>query len=326
MYERDLYRDDVITMENNLELRLPFLDKELIEHALKIPSKYKINNEVTKLILREIALEKGIPEEFAFRKKTAAQYGSKFDFALGKLAKPDTKSNYLRQFYPTHNLKLGVLFSSGKDSTSAALIMKKQNYQLSCLINLKSKNPDSYMFQSAGTELVELQAEAMEIPIIIQETDGEKEEELIDLEKAIVKAKELHKIDGIVTGALFSNYQRDRIEKICDKLGLKIFSPLWHKPQETHMQEVINNKFKAIITAVAADGLDESWLGREINQNLLNDIKTKTIANIAGEGGEFESLVLNCPLFSKEINIIKSKKEMDSEHSGRMIIEEAELI
>ena len=330
MYERDLYRDDVITMENNVELRLPFLDKELTNYALKIPTKYKIKGNVTKLILREIALNKEIEEEFSFRKKTAAQYGSKFDHALGKLAKKNnqSKSGYLKQFYPTHNLKLGILFSSGKDSTSAALIMKKQNYDLTCLINLKSKNPDSYMFQSAGTELVELQAEAMEIPILIQETDGEKEHELKDLDLAIKKAKEKYKLGGIVTGALFSNYQRDRIEKICDKLGLKIFSPLWHKPQETHMREVINNGIKAIITAIAADGLDKSWLGREINQELLNELKKLYETNkiqFAGEGGEFESLVLNCPLFKKKINIIKSKKEMDTKYSGRLIIEEAEL-
>jgi diphthine-ammonia ligase len=326
MYERDLYRDDVITMENNVELRLPFLDKELIKHALKIPSKYKINENTTKLILREIALEKGIPEEFAFRKKTAAQYGSKFDHALGKLAKPDTKSNYLKQFYPTHNLKLGVLFSSGKDSTSAALIMKKQNYQLTCLINLKSKNSNSYMFQSAGNELVELQAEAMGIPILIQETDGEKEHELKDLKLAIKEAKEIYKLDGIITGALFSNYQRDRIEKICDKLGLKIFSPLWHKPQEVHMREVIDNSFEVILVGIAADGFNESWLGRRIDEKMLEELKKKPIVNIGFEGGEAESLVLNCPLFNKKINIIKSRKEMDSQHSGKMIIEEAELI
>ena len=326
MYERDLYRDDVITMDNNLELRLPFLDKKLIDFALKINPQFKIRNDTTKLILREIAFEKGIPEKFAFRKKTAAQYGSKFDYALGKLAKSQSKSEYLIQFYPTPNLRLGVLFSSGKDSTSAAYIMKKQNYGITCLINLKSKNPDSYMFQSAGNELVELQAEAMEIPLIVQETDGNKEHELEELKLAIKKAKEEYNIDGIITGALFSNYQRDRIEKICDKFGLKIFSPLWHKPQDVHMQEVVDNSFKAIITAIAADGLDESWLGRNIDETFLKDIKIKTITNIAGEGGEFESSVLDCPLFKKKINIIMSRKEMDSENSGRLIIEKAELI
>ena len=116
MYERDLYRDDVLTMDNNLELRLPFLDKELVSYTLKIPEEYKIKEGKTKYILREIAKDKGISEEHAFRKKKAAQYGSRIDNALGKLAKRNnfsSKSSYLRQFYPTHNVKLGVLFSSG---------------------------------------------------------------------------------------------------------------------------------------------------------------------------------------------------------------------
>ena len=328
MYERDLYRDDVITMDNNLELRLPFLDKELVDFALKIPAKLKIKNDVTKLILREIAEDKGISKEFSYRKKVAAQYGSRFDNALGKLAKLEgkSKSQYLRQYYPSHNVKLGVLFSSGKDSMSAANIMKQQNYELTCLISMKSLNPDSYMFQSAGVELVKLQAQAMNLPLIIQETKGEKEKELIDLEQALIRAKQDHKIAGVISGALFSVYQRDRIEKICDRFGLKIFSPLWHKSQEQHMQEVVNNKFEAIIIAIAADGLGESWLGRRIDEKMLKELQEMNFHNQAGEGGEFESLVLDGPLFKKKIKIIESEKVMDSKHSGRLIIKKAELI
>ena len=331
MYERDLYRDDVLTMDNNLELRLPFLDKELAEYALKIPGKYKIKDNVTKSILREISKEKGIPAFISSRKKTAAQYGSRIDNALGKLAKKNkfkTKSSYLRTFYPSHNLKLGVLFSSGKDSASSAYIMEKQNYQLSCLIHMRSRNKDSYMFQTAGTELVSLQAEAMELPLIIQETEGEKEEELQDLEEAFRKARERYKIDGIVTGALFSTYQRDRIEKVCDKLGLKIFSPLWHKPQEKHMEELIQNGFEVILTSVAADGLDKTWLGRKVDQEMIKELKRlhgKNGINIGFEGGEAESLVLDCPLFHKRIILTKTEIEEDNKNTARLLIKEAKL-
>lgn len=331
MYERDLYRDDVITMDNNIELRLPFLDTELVDYALKIPGKYKIKSEITKYPLREIALEKGISKEFAFRKKTAAQYGSKFDYALGKLAKKHqfpSKSAYLRTFYPSHNVKLGVLFSSGKDSTAAAHIMKQQNYELACLIHLKSENPDSYMFQTAGTELVEMQAEAMSLPIIIQKTKGEKEVELQDLEKALKEAKKQYQIEGIVSGALFSTYQRDRIEKICDKLGLKIFSPLWHKPQDKHLQDLIANNFEIVLTAVAAEGLDKSWLGRKFTQkdlDKLQKLNQKLGLNVAGEGGETESLVLDCPLFKKKIVLEKTEIVEEGKNRAHLVIKKAKL-
>tara|TARA_B100000315_G_C14487411_1_gene545848 strand:- start:594 stop:1145 length:552 start_codon:yes stop_codon:yes gene_type:complete len=181
------------------------------------------------------------------------------------------------------------------------------------------------MFQSAGTELVKLQAEAMDLPLVEVETYGVKEEELIDLEKAIKLAKGRYGIQGLVSGALFSTYQRDRIEKICDKLGLKIFSPLWHKSQEQHMKEVVGNEIKAVVVGIAADGLSENWLGREIDLEMLDDIK-KITENYAGEGGEFESLVLDCPLFGKKIELVKFRKEMDGEFSGRLIIDEAKLV
>ena len=150
-----------------------------------------------------------------------------------------------------------------------------------------------------------------------------------DLEKALVLAKKKYKIEGIVTGALFSTYQRDRIERVADSLGLKIFSPLWHKSQEQEMQELLENEFEFILTSVAAEGLDKSWLGKKIDQTALEKLKQihlKNRMNIAFEGGEAESLVLDCPLFEKKIEIIKAKIVMDSPCSGRLIIIKAKLI
>ena len=332
MYERDLYRDDVITMANNLELRIPFLDKNLVEYGLKIPTIFKIKGEETKLLLREIALENGIPREYAFRKKMAAQYGSRFDQALGKLAKQQgftSKSAYLKIFYPHKNLKLGVLFSSGKDSLHAAQIMKLQNYKLTCLIHIKSTNVDSYMFQTAGTEIINLQAEAMQLPLITQKTKGEKEIELTDLENSLIQAKQKYQIEGVVNGALFSTYQRDRIEKVCDKLGLKIFAPLWHKPQEQQMQELLSKGFTFVFSAIAAEGLNSTWLNKTITEEELRQLKNlnqKIGFNVAGEGGETESLVLDCPLFTKKV-VLKDVEIMEeNKNTARLIVKEAELV
>jgi len=330
IYERDTYRDDVITMYNNLELRLPFLDKKLVSYALRIPEKYKFDGKTEKKILREAAITLGLNQEFAWRKKKAAQYGSNFHKALKKLSrkkKYERISYYLREFYKTHNAKLGALVSSGKDSLYAMYIMMKQNYPVECLITLKSKNPDSFMFHTPTIDLVKLQAESMNINLIEQETEGEQEKEIQDLKKALSKAKEKYKIEGIVTGALFSNYQRDRIERIADSLGLKIFSPLWHINQETELRELISNGFEAVITSVAADGLDKSWIGRKIDEKTIEDLKKlnkKNNINIAGEGGEYESLVVECPLFSKRIDILESKVQEDG-ISAKLIIKKARL-
>lgn len=332
LYERDTYRDDVITMNNNLELRVPFLDKELVSYALKIPSEYKIKKGVEKWILRQIALDYGLNKELANRKKRAAQYGSKFDKAISKLSKKNGfkyKSDYLRSIYPGHNLKLGALFSSGKDSSYAFYVMQQRNYFVNCLITLKSKNEDSYMYHTPNIGLTKLQAKAAGIPIITQLTLGEKEDELKDLKSALEKAKKKYKIDGVITGALFSNYQRERIEKVCDDSGLKVFAPLWHKNQESAMREMLNEGFEFIFSSIAADGLDKSWLGRKITEEDVDELvklDNKVGLNVAGEGGEFESLVVDAPFFKSKLVIKDSEIKMFRDNCGRFIIKKAKLV
>ena len=221
-------------------------------------------------------------------------------------------------------MKLGVLFSGGKDSTYSAWLAKEFGYELTCLISIFSKNPESYMFHTPSIKQVKKQAQIMEIPLIIQKTKGEKEEELKDLEKAIQKAIKKYKIEGIVTGAIQSIYQSSRIQKICDKLNLECFNPLWQKNEEEYLAELIQNKFKTILTGVSAYPLDESFLGKEINSEFINELKKisqKYKINPAGEGGEFETFVLNCPLFKKEFNIINKRISSTGENSWKMELE-----
>ncbi len=330
IYERDLYRDDVIMMNNGIELRLPFLDSKLAEYSLRIPSKFKIDDKQNKKIIRKVAEMLGVPIEFSQRKKKAAQYGSNFDKAIEKLAKKSglkSKSAYLDRFY-SRNPVLGVAFSSGKDSAYAMLIMQKQNYKIRCLVTLKSKNPDSYMFHTPNVDIAELQAKAMNLPLIMHETSGEKEKELSDLKAALKKAKEEYGIEGLVTGALFSQYQRERFEKVCDELGLKIFAPLWHMDQEKELRQILKEGFDIIFSSIAAYGFDKSWLGRRITEkdvDKLVKMNSKTGINIAGEGGEFETLVLDGPMFNKKVVIEESAIVEENESTARFIVKRARL-
>jgi len=160
----------------------------------------------------------------------------------------------------------------------------------------------------------------MKIPLIIQKTKGEKEIELKDLEKAIKKAIKKYKIEAITTGALHSNYQATRIQKICDKLKIKCLNPLWHKDEIKYLNELIKNKFNVIITAVAAYPLDKSWLGRKIDKQFIKEVKNlkeKYKIHPAGEGGEFETFVLNCPLFNKKLSVKKFKDFSTGENSHK---------
>jgi len=220
-------------------------------------------------------------------------------------------------------MKLGVLFSGGKDSTLAAWIAKREGYEISCLISIISENKESYMFHTPSISKTKMQAQAMNIPLIVQKTKGEKEIELKDLEKAIKKAKEKYKISGILTGAVESVYQASRVQKICSKLNLECFNPLWLMDQFELLNDLLKNKFDVIITGVFAYPLDSLWLGKVINKKSIDEVQIlneEYKINPAGEGGEFETFVLNCPLFKRKLKI-RSYKDFGEGNSWTREVE-----
>ncbi len=220
-------------------------------------------------------------------------------------------------------MKVGVLFSGGKDSTMAALLAKKEGHEIACLITIYSENPDSYMFHTPSIFKTKKQAEVMGIPLLTGETNGVKEEELKDLENTIKLARKKYSIEAIVTGALHSEYQASRIQRICTKLRLKCLNPLWHKNEFEYLNDIINNGFKVIIIGVSAYPLGASWLGRVIDEKFVEDVtrlNEKYKIHAAGEGGEFETFVLECPLFRRPLKVTGANFTGE-DHSWKMEIE-----
>jgi diphthine-ammonia ligase len=225
-------------------------------------------------------------------------------------------------------LRVGVLFSGGKDSTYAAYVARQRGDALSCLITLSPARSDSYMFHFPNIRWTALQAEAMHLPQVTLETKGVKEEELVDLSKAIEIARRDYSIEGVYTGALASVYQKSRVERTCDELGVKAVSPLWHIDQVTHLTNILADHFEVIMTGVAALGLDESWLGRHLDTEAIRDLAklhTEYGVNPGLEGGEGETFVLDCPLFDRRIEVVSSKKHWKGD-SGYLEILDARLV
>jgi asparagine synthase (glutamine-hydrolysing) len=226
-------------------------------------------------------------------------------------------------------MRLASLFSGGKDSAFALYKAMQKGHKVSCLITIKSRKNDSYMFHIPNIELAKLQSKVLKIPMVYMDSCGVKEKELDDLKKAIKRAKEKYSIRGIVSGALASNYQAERVKKICDELNLKSIKPLWGIDEEQYLMDLTKAKFNVIITGIAADGLNKSWLGREINNNCIEDLKKlnkKNKIHIAGEGGEYETFVLDCPVFKKKIKIMDFDIIMENECTGQYIIKGIELV
>jgi len=320
-----------IAAVNGLRLLLPFLDPDLVKFALRLPPELKISRGRNKVILRETALALGVPEEFAERKKTAAQYGSKSDKAIEKLAKKAglSKTGFLGQFAKQRKQKIAALFSGGKDSCLALWLMQQQGFEVSCLVSVIPENPDSFMYHKPDLRVLQLQSKALGIPLLVERTKGEKEKELSALKRAILKAKEKFGVQGVACGALYSSYQRERVQKICDGLGMGLFSPLWHMPQDEELRLLQKSDFVFIITKIAAAGLGEKWLGRHIGENEISEllaIAEKRGFNPAGEGGEYESLVLGAPNFRGRIQIADSGKIMRNDCAGALRIKKALLL
>ncbi len=224
-------------------------------------------------------------------------------------------------------MKIGILLSGGKDSLYSAYLASKY-HELSCAITIKSLNKESYMFHTPNIDLVELQTKSMKIPLIEITTKGEKEKELKELKKAIIEAKEKFDIQGIITGAVASQYQASRVQKICHELDLWCINPLWQIEQNKLLEELIEKKFEIIIAGVYAYPFEKKWLGKIITKETIKELKeyqTKYEINPAGEGGEIETFVTDCPLFHEKINITKTKTEYKN-FSGTITFEEAELV
>lgn len=223
-------------------------------------------------------------------------------------------------------MNVAVLFSGGKDSTMALYYALKEKEDVKYLLSMKSRNDESSMFHVPNIHITDLLSQALDIPLISAETDGVKEEELEDLKREFENLKSLG-VEAIYTGALYSTYQKSRIEKLGSDVGLEVISPYWHVNELEYMREIVSLGFKIIISGVAAWGLDESWLGRVIDDDAIDElikIHDKYYVDLAFEGGEAETLAIDGPIFKKRIKILKDKKEWHLD-SGVYIIEDAIL-
>lgn len=203
-------------------------------------------------------------------------------------------------------MNAAILYSGGKDS-NLALYYGLKKFKVKSLISIISKNPYSFMFHTPNIWLTKYQAKAIELPIIIKKTKGEKEKELKDLEIAIKKAKKNYKIKIVISGAVKSNYQKERIDEICKKLELKHYTPLWQKKEEEIIKKIKKLNFEVIISGIFAWPLTKEFVGKNFFE-VIDKLKEKNI-NIIGEGGEIETTVLDTIFFKKKIKIVNAEIE-----------------
>ena len=220
-------------------------------------------------------------------------------------------------------MRVCVLYSGGKDS-NLALMKAHKEFEVSCLVTLTPKSEESTIFHYPNTELVKLQAEALGIPLIMETCSDDEESSLKALYEVLRKAKDLYDAEGVVTGAIRSTYQATRFQRICDDLELWCFNPLWLRDEISILNEALELGFEVVFVRVA--GLDRSMLGKRLNRETVRKFaEMRSYLNPAGEGGEYETLVLDMPLFKRRLKILESEI-VGGEYDATLIVKRAELV
>ena len=221
-------------------------------------------------------------------------------------------------------MKVAVLFSGGKDSTYAAHVAAQRGWDVSSLITVVPRDPESMMFHVPNLHLTPLLAEAIGLPLVMERAEPGEEGELEALARAIRRSG----ADAIVVGAIASDYQHSRVNRVGHDLGVRVFAPLWRRDPRGLLRDYLDAGMDIRFVAVAAEGLTAEWLGRPLDaaaaENLVR-LHREHGVHPCGEGGEFETLVVDAPWFQKSLDIRKAAPHW-SGSSGVWRVEEVRLV
>jgi len=209
----------------------------------------------------------------------------------------------------THKGKAAVLWTGGKDSCLALLEAELSGYEVESLITF---SPGDSEFRAHPLKFMKLQAEAMERPhytLEISEPYKESYEETISI------LKEKYGIDLIITGDIAEiDGQPNWIRECSKRSGVDLLTPLWGVDRRKHIENIISHKFKIIFSCVKKPWFTEDWIGREMDENLLEKLSELNLelgVDISGENGEYHTLVLDGPMFKKRLQIDDYVKRAD---------------
>ncbi len=203
-------------------------------------------------------------------------------------------------------MRLLSLFTGGKDSTLSIQLAQEAGHEIALLVTARPLERDSWMFHTTCIGVQHLQAEAMGLEHKYVDVSGRKEVEVQELYDTLRVLVRDYGADGLLSGGLASRYQRDRIEWLADRLGVGHVAPIWGVGPREIMTEVLARGYSVIIVAVSAHGLGPEWLGRQLNREYVEQLTTLSERygfNLAGEGGEYETLVVDAPFFRNALRI-----------------------
>lgn len=218
-------------------------------------------------------------------------------------------------------MRMAALFTGGKDSTYAMHLAAAQGHEIAVLCTIIPHDPHSMLFHTPSLNHAATMAKAYGLPLETQATrPGGELEALASLLK---RCRDRHGVEGVVSGALRSDYQRVRYLSVSDRLGLWHLSPLWHKDQAEYMRTLVREGFRFIVTRISAYGLPPRLLGRVLTPGDVEDIVKRAAKygfNPAFEGGEAETLVVEAPLMKSRLRV-RGRRRLSPDGTGEFLVE-----
>jgi len=194
-------------------------------------------------------------------------------------------------------------WSGGKDSCFACYRAIGQGYGVSHLVNFISQRYKRVGFHGTEARLIQLQSRSIGIPLLQKETTPNGyEQEFKEAARSLIGTD----TDGMVFGDVYLEEHKQWAERVCGELKIQAIEPLWGTPQRKVLSDFIGAGFEAIIIAAQGDKIDKRWIGRKVDIEFLQYLEDTGI-DICGENGEYHTVVIDGPIFTKRININRSK-------------------
>lgn len=194
-------------------------------------------------------------------------------------------------------------WSGGKDSCLALYWALSKGYKISHLVNFISKEFHRVTFHGTEAKLIQLQSQAIGIPLLQKETTSDGyEQEFKEAVRSLVPTG----VVGMVFGDICLQEHKDWVERVCSELGIKAIEPLWGKGTEEILYSFVDSGFQAVIVSAKSESIDEDWIGRRVDKAFIEYLKKKNF-DVCGENGEYHTLVTDGPIFKRRIQLIESR-------------------
>ncbi len=209
---------------------------------------------------------------------------------------------------PSLPLKTGCSWSGGKDSCYALMLAKDNSYLPSSLLTVLNEEGKISRSHGIPAEILSAQAASANLPICLLESSWADYE--VKFTKAIIELKNTFQLSEMVFGDIDLDEHRQWEEKVCKKAGLNALLPLWKQDRNQLIVKMLEAGIETMIVSCNTH-LGEKFLGKILNLETIRELE-KAGVDVCGENGEFHTLVLNCPLFSKRIVVdLLSKKRYE---------------